>query len=157
MTPFAPENIPFLALPWKRLQDRKQMPSCAAVYFVCDATGKVLYIGQSTNLLQRWIFHNRLDQCRAVKACRIAWLEVSDPSLLPAIEEACIAYFCPPWNGIQEEGARINLKIHPDVHRVLRLIAALTRETHNAILDRLLTREWERVQVQHRSKESPDA
>ncbi len=55
------------------------------------------------------------------------------------------------------EDSRINLKIHPDVHCVLRLIAALTRETHNAILHRLLTREWERVQAQSRPKEPPHA
>lgn len=52
------------------------------------------------------------------------------------------------------EDHRITLKIHPDVHLVLRLIAALTRETHNAILARLLTREWERMQAQARRKES---
>lgn len=52
------------------------------------------------------------------------------------------------------EDTRITMKIHPDVHRVLRLIAALTRETHNAILARLLTREWERLQRQQRLKES---
>ena len=55
------------------------------------------------------------------------------------------------------EDSRINLKIHPDVHRVLRLIAALTRETHNAILARLLTREWERVQRESVPKESSNA
>lgn len=49
---------------------------------------------------------------------------------------------------------RITMKVHPDVHRVLRLIAALTRETHNAILHRLLTTEWDRLQPQNRSKES---
>jgi hypothetical protein len=52
------------------------------------------------------------------------------------------------------EDHRITMKVHPDVHRVLRLIAALTRETHNAILERLLTMEWERVQPQVIAKES---
>ena len=52
------------------------------------------------------------------------------------------------------EDNRINLKIQPDVHVVLRLIAARTRETHNAILERLLTTEWERVQAHVIAKES---
>ena len=52
------------------------------------------------------------------------------------------------------EDTRINLKVHPDVHRLLRLIAAITREPHNAILDRLLTTEWQRVQSQVIAKES---
>ena len=52
------------------------------------------------------------------------------------------------------EDTRINLKIHPDVHRVLRLIAALTRETHNAILARLLTTEWDRLQQTDRARSS---
>lgn len=154
MTPLTPESIPFLALPWKRFDDRKHLPICAAIYFVCDANSRVLYIGRTINLCQRWISHGRLDQCRTLEHCRIAWLEVSNPALLPAIEEACIDYFCPPWNSDGQGDHRITMKIHPDVHRVLRLIAALTRETHNAILDRLLTREWERVQSQKIAKES---
>lgn len=52
------------------------------------------------------------------------------------------------------DDTRVNLKVNPDVHRILRLIAAITRETHNAILARLLTTEWERVQPQNRRKES---
>lgn len=52
------------------------------------------------------------------------------------------------------DDTRINLKIPPEVHRLLRLIAAHTREKQYAILARLLTTEWERVQAAERSKES---
>ena len=43
---------------------------------------------------------------------------------------------------------RINLKVPPEVHRLLRLIAAQTREKQYAVLARLLATEWQRVQPQ---------
>jgi hypothetical protein len=43
---------------------------------------------------------------------------------------------------------RINLKVPPEVHRLLRLVAASTGEKQYAVLARLLTREWQRVQQQ---------
>lgn len=47
----------------------------------------------------------------------------------------------------------VNMKIRPDVLRILRLIAATTGEKQYAILERLLTREWQRVQAQVIAKE----
>jgi hypothetical protein len=51
----------------------------------------------------------------------------------------------------------VNMKIKPAALRLLRLIAATTGEKQYAILDRLLTREWERVQQQVIAKESDHA
>lgn len=145
MKPFTPESLPFLALPWKRLQDRKDLPNCAAIYFVCDANSRVLYIGRATRLSQRCMSHNRLPQCRTIAQCRIAWLEVTEPALLQAIEEACIAYFCPPWNGHAEPGALTTTKITPEALRLLQQIAERLGEKQYGTLTRLLTREWERL------------
>lgn len=154
MTTFAAENIPFLALPWKRLQDRQQLPDCAAIYFVCDAQSKVLYIGQTTSLVKRWYGHERRHACQEVSGCRIAWLVVNDPSLLHAIEKACISYFCPPWNGDGAGDTRISHKISQEAQRLLRLIAAQTGEKQYVILERLLRTEWARVHPQNLRKES---
>jgi hypothetical protein len=48
----------------------------------------------------------------------------------------------------------VNMKIKPDALRLLRLIAATTGEKQYAILQRLLTMEWTRVQSQAIAKES---
>ncbi len=39
-----------------------QLPSCPAIYFVMQGE-RVLYIGQTINLAQRWATHNRLKWC----------------------------------------------------------------------------------------------
>lgn len=43
---------------------------------------------------------------------------------------------------------RINLKVPPEVHRLLRMLAAHTGEKQYAVLARLLAAEWRRVQRQ---------
>lgn len=51
------------------------------------------------------------------------------------------------------DDTRITIKVPPEVHRLLRLVAAETRETHPQILGRLLTKEWERLQARNLPKE----
>lgn len=48
----------------------------------------------------------------------------------------------------------VNMKVTPAGLQLLRLIAATTGEKQYAILERLLTTEWERVQAQVIAKES---
>lgn len=49
---------------------------------------------------------------------------------------------------------RKNVKVKPDLWRLLRLIAATTSEQQQAVLARLLTKEWDRLQRQPATKES---
>jgi hypothetical protein len=93
-----PAPVDPLALPSLPLTDRSQLPVCPAVYFALDGD-RVLYIGRSGNLQQRWITHHRYSQLKGLNNVRIAWLECSDPSLLPEIEAALIEYFQPSLNG----------------------------------------------------------
>jgi hypothetical protein len=93
-----PAPVDPLALPSLPLTDRSQLPVCPAVYFALDGD-RVLYIGRSVNLQQRWITHHRYSQLKGLNNVRIAWLECSDPSLLPEIEAALIEYFQPSLNG----------------------------------------------------------
>lgn len=93
-----PAPVDPLALPSLPLTDRSQLPVCPAVYFALDGD-RVLYIGRSVNLQQRWITHHRYSQLKGLNNVRIAWLECSDPSLLPEIEVALIEYFQPSLNG----------------------------------------------------------
>ena len=50
--------------------------------------------------------------------------------------------------------ALVSHKITREAQRLLRLLAAQTGEKQYAILERLLTREWARVQAQVIAKES---
>jgi CopG-like RHH_1 or ribbon-helix-helix domain, RHH_5 len=93
-----PTAINPLTLPSLPLANRSALPPCPAVYFVLEGD-RVLYIGRSVNLQQRWMTHRRYKQLKAISNVRIAWLECNDPNLLPEIEVALIKYFQPSLNG----------------------------------------------------------
>ena len=92
-----PITITPSALPSLPLNERRDLPDTAAIYFVLTGTA-VLYIGQSVSLWQRWLAHHRLSQLNEYGCCRIAWMQVDDVSLLDGIERACIAHFNPLLN-----------------------------------------------------------
>ncbi|NEO87913.1 MAG: GIY-YIG nuclease family protein [Spirulina sp. SIO3F2] len=94
-----PENLNLATLPSVPLEKRTQLPSISGIYFALDADGVVHYIGRSVDIQQRWTQHHRLNQLSAMHSPRIAYLQVSDTSLLPAIEEALIEWFKPSLNG----------------------------------------------------------
>ena len=50
-----------LDLPSLSLAERKNLPDCAAIYFVMEGD-RILYIGKSINLAQRWANHNSSEQ-----------------------------------------------------------------------------------------------
>jgi hypothetical protein len=91
-------GIDFSTLPSLPLASRSGLPACPAVYFALEGD-HILYIGRSVNLQQRWMAHRRYRQLKGISNVRIAWLECSDPSLLPEIEAALIEYFQPSLNG----------------------------------------------------------
>lgn len=95
--PIDVQAIPLLTLPFVDFNNRKALPTYAAIYFVLNAHGTVLYIGQTQCLFQRWQGHF-FDRFRAHDASRIAWLVMSDDTLLKPVEKACITYFDPICN-----------------------------------------------------------
>ena len=101
-----PQSIPLLALPFVPFNERKHLPRLTAIYFVLNAAGTVLYVGQSINLAVRWAAHHRAAKLTEHQATRIAWLVMEDETLLNAIEAACIAYFDPLCNGFR--GTRVS-------------------------------------------------
>jgi excinuclease UvrABC nuclease subunit len=103
-----PSNIDLSALPSLFLASRSDLPTCPAVYFVLESD-RVLYIGRSGNLQQRWVNHHRYKQLKTISNVRIAWLECSDPSLLPEIEVALIRQFLPPLNDSAVTSPQITL------------------------------------------------
>jgi DNA-binding XRE family transcriptional regulator len=88
------------SLPSIPLEQKSSLPICSGIYFVIDEDEKVLYVGRSKNINQRWsnAGHHKYTQLSSIPNVRIAWLEVSDASLLPNIEAALIDWFCPTLN-----------------------------------------------------------
>lgn len=86
-------------LPSIDFEDRNQLPEVAGIYFAIDSNDNIQYIGQSMNIRNRLRTHNRKQQLSELSGVRIAYLEVSDTSLLNDIEQALIDYFDPFLNG----------------------------------------------------------
>lgn len=100
MSVFAPESFDLSSLPCLSLSDKHKLPSCPAVYFALSSKGRVLYIGRSVALRERLRNHHRLHLLEALGGVKIAWLEQSNPFVLPRLETTLIKYFTPPLNRI---------------------------------------------------------
>lgn len=98
MNAIAPESIKLSELPSVPLEWYKGLPKCAAIYIAYSEYEEVLYVGRSVDLQNRWKGHHRIDQLIQVGNVRLAWIEVSNSKLLPAIETALIEYFQPRFN-----------------------------------------------------------
>ena len=98
MSVFDPFGLPSI-----RLSEIKKLPSCAAIYFAIDSEGRVLYVGQATNLAARWKNHHREFQLGEMdKSCpvRIAWQTWNEEDLNEA-EKYFIQTFHPLLNGTE--------------------------------------------------------
>jgi len=71
------------------------LPIGAAIYYVLNRDGGVLYVGASKQVRQRWVNHHRRSDLAAVGATRIAWQAVW-PEFLP-LEALFIRYCEPQW------------------------------------------------------------
>lgn len=101
-----PECLNLSALPSLPLASRKQLPAVAGIYFAVDSLGAVQYIGRSVNLRQRWLGHHRQSALEVIGNVNIAWLEVSELSLLAETEYEMIKYFKPSLNGLKNKSSR---------------------------------------------------
>lgn len=112
-----------LTLPSLPLGERSRLPNCPAIYFVLNGT-RVLYIGQTINLAQRWLTHHRWQQfSKQGESTRVAWLNLEDTelNLLPGIEAALIEYFRPELNGtaLDTTRLRVTVTLSEEVHKTL--------------------------------------
>ena len=92
-------------LPSLLLSERKNFPKkVSAIYFAISAKDEVLYIGRAKCLYNRWNLntHHKQRYLEGLANVRIAWMQVSDSSLLPEIERALINHFKPPCNGVDK-------------------------------------------------------
>ena len=137
-----PATINPLTLPSLSLPNRSTLPPCPAVYFVLEGD-RVLYVGRSGNLQQRWMTHHRYNQLKGFNNVRIAWLECSDTNLLPEIEAALIGYFQPSLNGeLIPLGTRkpptIGVYIEPELKEAAENLAKKQRRSLSALVCVLL-------------------
>jgi predicted HicB family RNase H-like nuclease len=158
--------IPLLTLPSVPFAERKHLPKCAAIYFVLNAAGTVLYIGQSINLAVRWAAHHKAAKLREHQAARIAWLVMDDVALLNAVEDACIVYFEPVCNRFYDgrhagrpvsaaaEFVKFPLRIPKDLMDAIRSKAARSGAPLNTEIVRAIRRDL-RLPAPADGKESP--
>ena len=96
------ENIKLSDLPSVYLLDKDNLPNCAAIYFVSDSKGQVLYIGRTVNLVERWRQHHRFNQLKRFNRkdrLSISWMTCSnDIKTLSNLEDEFIKLYKPPLN-----------------------------------------------------------
>jgi predicted GIY-YIG superfamily endonuclease len=89
-------------LPSVQLLDKNRLPNCAAIYFVTDSNGQIIYIGRTVNLVARWKDHHRFNQLKRFNRknnLTISWLICSnDLSTLSNLENEFINLYKPPLN-----------------------------------------------------------
>jgi len=102
-------------LPSLPLVNLSQLPKCSCIYFVMH-NSRIIYIGQTINLADRWTGHHKLSQLTKLNDTIIAWLKCSDQSLLVEIESAMIQHFQPKLNK-QGGGKRSHPDYRPDFSR----------------------------------------
>lgn len=97
-----PKSINLSQLPSVDLLDKENLPTCAAIYFVCDRNSQVLYIGRTVNLWKRWREHHRFKQLKRFNrkdSIRISWIVSSnDLYSLSKLENELIQLYKPPLN-----------------------------------------------------------
>ncbi|MBO3459484.1 GIY-YIG nuclease family protein [Aetokthonos hydrillicola] len=96
------ENIKLSELPSVYLLDKDKLPSCACIYFICDSKDKILYIGRTLNLVERWKDHHRLNELKRFNLknpVSISWMTCSDDiNTLSSLENELIKLYKPPLN-----------------------------------------------------------
>lgn len=95
-------KIKIADLPSVHLLDKNRLPNCAAIYFVTDSDGQIIYIGRTVNLVARWKDHHRFNQLKRFNRknlLSISWLNCSnDISTLSKLENEFINLYKPPLN-----------------------------------------------------------
>lgn len=93
-----PKTLNPMELPSVSLSNRKLLPAASGIYFAI-ANGNIQYIGRSTNINHRWANHHRQSDIEPMSEANIAYLLISNSTLLPKVESALIKWFNPPLNG----------------------------------------------------------
>lgn len=85
------------ALPSLPLQDREHLPAEPGVYFILDATDRVLYVGRTVDLSFRLVMHHLLPIFTSLPDVHIAWYPCAY-TWLDELEWDMMQRFTPPLN-----------------------------------------------------------
>lgn len=95
------------SVPSLPIMERAKLPPVSAIYFVTTPYNKLLYIGQTNNLFNRWLQHHRYQQfIEASPDTRVAWFEFdeSDRNSMPVVEDELITLLNSEYNGTRIVG-----------------------------------------------------
>ena len=125
------ESVPLL--------HRSQLPSVAAVYLVYQSD-RLLYIGRTENLKQRWSQHHRQNQFAELEDVRIAWFPCTEDA--PLLESTLIELLEPEFNGQKQTGDRVQVLFRWNSEKLKQLKdwAASERLTLQEVLEALAAR-----------------
>ncbi len=90
------------SVPSLPILDRSKLPKIGAIYFVITSSKKLLYIGRTENLFNRWLSHHRYQQfIETDSQSRIAWFAIDEDDLvsMPIIESDLITLLDTEYNG----------------------------------------------------------
>ncbi len=95
-------KIKIADLPSVNLLEKNRLPNCAAIYFIADSNGQVIYIGRTVNLVARWKDHHRFNQLKRFNrknSLSISWLNCNnDLNTLSNLENEFVSLYKPPLN-----------------------------------------------------------
>lgn len=117
------ENIQIDQLPAVQLIDHKKLPAERGLYFVVS-NGEIIYIGMSSNFLNRFQGHHKIFYFRNYPNTQIRWFE-TDTVDLAELEKKAIKFFNPRLNGtpdtdLEDPNAIITFTIPKSLHKKAR-------------------------------------
>lgn len=120
-----PQSLP--SVDWRKKKDLPQKPG---IYFFIDESNAVRYIGMSRNIQRRVSGHNHRKFLQSQPKARVAYLTVSDlaisdPFLIPEIENALIKHFQPDLNITREGTSNRQIGDRPKLTKTYRINADL--------------------------------
>lgn len=98
---------------YREYKNKGRMPEVPAVYGVAH-NNKIIYIGQTTNIKQRFAsHHHRSDFDKLQNELIIFWFTI-DPEFLRDTEKVCIDLSEPELNGVGVEGAPTQIRVYSE-------------------------------------------
>lgn len=133
-----------LAICCLAVKERAAFPCQRALYFVFSGE-RLLYIGATTDLKQRWLSHHRMDQFIEAGNPRVAWIVIPRRWDLEYVERWAIDQFQPILNRVYAPNPyMITVKVLPETHQKLKYLAAFCDKKIYAIVDELASVEMKR-------------
>lgn len=102
------QNINLSKLPFIPIAQAEKLPRIPAIYFCLVFPGDPIYIGETSNLWDRWKHHDRKVQCMECWVHSIAWIDnvPLDPHRRKQVEKQFIRHYRPVLNSQLKSGLK---------------------------------------------------